>query len=109
MPFTLNAKREARSTAAKCGKEVPGYDARTRRWRHLDTCQYLTILIADVPRVKCPEYGVVTTSVSWAEPGSGFTAMFEALPPRLPGGHRERIDGHVAGVHQRHPGGCTRR
>ena len=25
------------------------------------------------------EHGVVTTSVPWAEPNSGFTAMFEAL------------------------------
>ena len=29
--------------------------------------------------MKCPEHGVVTTSVPWAEPNSGFTAMFEAL------------------------------
>ena len=62
-----------------CGEDSPGYDSRTRRWRHLDTCQYKTILVADVPRVKCKEHGVVTVSVPWAEPGSGFTAMFEAL------------------------------
>ena len=62
-----------------CGKHSPGYDSRRRRWRHLDTCQYKTILEADVPRVECPEHGVVTTSVPWAEPNSGFTAMFEAL------------------------------
>lgn len=62
-----------------CGKESPGYDSRWRRWRHLDTCQYKTILEANVPRVECPEHGVVTTSVPWAEPNSGFTAMFEAL------------------------------
>ena len=58
---------------------APGYDSRRRRWRHLDTCQYKTILEADVPRVKCPEHGVVTTTVPWAEPNSGFTALFEAL------------------------------
>ncbi len=27
----------------------------------------------------CKEHGVVTVSVTWAEPGSGFTALFEAL------------------------------
>ena len=32
-----------------------------------------------MPRVKCPEHGVVTTTVPWAEPNSGFTALFEAL------------------------------
>jgi len=67
------------SCCPTCGKESPGYDSRPRRWRHLDTCQYKTILLADVPRVKCEEHGVVTVSVPWAEPGSGFTAMFEAL------------------------------
>ena len=69
----------AKSCCPSCGKESPGYDSRRRRWRHLDTCQYKTILVADVPRVKCEEHGVVTVSVPWAEPGSGFTAMFEAL------------------------------
>jgi len=67
------------SCCPTCGKESPGYDSRPRRWRHLDTCQYKTILVADVPRVKCEEHGVITVSVPWAEPGSGFTAMFEAL------------------------------
>jgi len=62
-----------------CGKASPGYDTRVRRWRHLDTCQYKTILEAVVPRVECKEHGVVTTAVPWAEPGSGFTVMFEAL------------------------------
>lgn len=62
-----------------CGEDSAGYDSRPRRWRHLDTCQYKTILVADVPRVTCKEHGVVTVSVPWAEPGSGFTALFEAL------------------------------
>ena len=63
----------------KCGKACAGYDKRQRRWRHLDTCQLKTLLLADVPRVECAEHGVVTVSVPWAEPGSGFTALFEAL------------------------------
>lgn len=63
----------------QCGKPCPGYDKRPRRWRHLDTCQLKTLLVAEVPRVTCSEHGVVTVSVPWAEPGSGFTALFEAL------------------------------
>src|SRR5690606_22817775 len=66
-------------TCPKCGQVCPGYDRRPRRWRHLDTCQLKTVLEADVPRVECNEHGVVTVSVPWAEPGSGFTALFEAL------------------------------
>ena len=78
---TVQVEQEAgvKSCCPSCGKAAPGYDSRRRRWRHLDTCQYKTILVADVPRVKCEEHGVVTVSVPWAEPGSGFTAMFEAL------------------------------
>jgi transposase len=63
----------------KCGQVCPGYDRRPRRWRHLDTCQLKTVLVADVPRIECNEHGVVTVDVPWAEPGSGFTALFEAL------------------------------
>lgn len=78
---TVEVEQEpgVRACCPTCGKESPGYDSRRRRWRHLDTCQYKTILVADVPRVKCEEHGVVTVSVPWAEPGSGFTSMFEAL------------------------------
>lgn len=69
----------ARRSCPKCGKACPGYDKRRRRWRHLDTCQLKTLLVADVPRVSCAEHGVVTIDVPWAEPGSGFTALFESL------------------------------
>jgi transposase len=66
-------------TCPLCGKAAPGYDTRQRRWRHLDTCQYRTVLVADVPRVECKEHGVHQMGVSWSEPGSQFTALFEAL------------------------------
>jgi transposase len=48
-----------------------------RRWRHLDSCQFKTILIARIPRVKCPQHGVKNVSVPWAEKHSRFTIMFE--------------------------------
>lgn len=63
----------------ECGADCPGYDHRERRWRHLDTCQYKTILSARIPRVKCGEHGVQQVRVPWAEPGSRFTALFERL------------------------------
>jgi hypothetical protein len=52
---------------------------RRRQWRHLDTCQLKTLLVADLPRVQCAEHGVVSVHVPWSEPGSGFTALYEAL------------------------------
>lgn len=34
----------------ECDRVCGGYDTRERRWRHLDTMQYRTILIAEIPR-----------------------------------------------------------
>lgn len=75
----VSASEDAQWVCPHCGAAVSGYDHRTRKWRHLDTMQYHTILEAKVPRVRCPEHGVVTVQVPWAEPDSGFTALFEAL------------------------------
>lgn len=63
----------------ECGSPSSRYDTRSRQWRHLDTCQYRTILRADVPRVECSLHGVKTIRVPWSESGSSFTALFEAL------------------------------
>lgn len=76
---TVELKAGAQLHCPHCGKDVAGYDKRQKTWRHLDTCQYQTILSANVPRVKCPEHGVSLIQVPWSEPGSGFTALFEAL------------------------------
>lgn len=50
-----------------------------RRWRHLDSCQFKTLVVADVPRVKCEVHGTQMVQVPWAEPRSRFTALFERL------------------------------
>jgi transposase len=44
-----------------------------------DTCQYRTILHACPPRMQCAEHGVRVVQLPWAEPGSRFTELFEAL------------------------------
>jgi transposase len=62
-----------------CQGVCPRYDKRSRRWRHLDTCQYQTVLVADVPRVQCAEHGIKQIDVPWAEERSRFTALFEIL------------------------------
>ena len=73
------AHGDPRPPCPQCGKPCPGYDSRPRRWRHLDTCQLRTILVAEVPRVECSEHGIVQVRVPWGEPGSRFTALYEAL------------------------------
>lgn len=63
----------------KCEAIVPRHDSRSRRWRHLNTMQWKTFVVADVPRTHCPEHGVLQQSVPWAEDQSRFTATFEAF------------------------------
>src|ERR1700735_2040426 len=50
-----------------------------RQWRHLDTCQYRTILHAAPPRSQCSEHGVRVVGLPWAEANSRFTALMEGL------------------------------
>lgn len=70
--------REA--SCPSCGKSCRLYDLReVRRWRHLDTMQFETIICARVPRCECPEHGVATIAVPWAGKHSRFTLMFEAF------------------------------
>ena len=62
-----------------CGELCAIYDHEKRRWRHLDSCGFTTILEADVPRICCKDHGVKQVSVPWAEASSRFTALFEAI------------------------------
>ena len=67
-------------TCPECGNVCPLYDHQPeRRWRHLDTCQYKTILHAEPPRTNCGEHGVRAVKLPWAEPNSRFTALFEGI------------------------------
>lgn len=50
-----------------------------RTWRHLDTMQFETRIVARTPRVKCESCGVKTCAVPWAAKSSRFTLMFEAF------------------------------
>ena len=64
----------------ECSAPSPLYDHQPERcWRHLDTCQYRTILHANPPRTQCAQHGVKVIKLPWAEAGSRFTALFEAL------------------------------
>lgn len=63
----------------ECLAVAPIHDHQDRTWRHLDTCQFKTLVHARVPRLKCPTHGIRQLKVPWAEPGSQFTALFETL------------------------------
>jgi len=69
-----------RFSCPECGRELGVYDHQAERvWRHLDSCQFLTYLHARPPRVSCPEHGVRQVTLPWAQAGSRFTNLFEAL------------------------------
>ena len=69
-----------RFACPECARELAVYDHSSERvWRHLDSCQFLTYLHASPPRVSCPEHGVRQAPLPWAEAGSRFTNLFEAL------------------------------
>jgi transposase len=109
----------------ECSGAATRHDTRRRSWRHLDTCQFQTILTAEVPRVRCPDHGVLQLRVPWAEPGSRFTALFEGLAiswlkeasisavARLMGLSWDQVDGIMAravrrGLSRRGPKTLTR-
>jgi transposase len=61
-----------------CGVRRPRYDpGRVRRWRALDAGRVLTFVQSQVPRVSCPQHGVVTAAVPWARHGARHTRGFE--------------------------------
>ncbi len=100
----------------ECHVAAPIHDHRERVWRHLDACQYRTLVHARVPRLACPTHGTRQVRVPWAEEGSRFTALFEALaiewlkratiysPPNHPGGtvHKTTKEAGAAEAAERH-------
>ena len=74
----VNHARGVRFECPECSEHLPCYDhGEERRWRHLDSCQFKTILVARVRRVECPKHGIKSVRVSWAEPHSRFTLLFK--------------------------------
>jgi transposase len=60
-------------------EKLPIHDHVERSWRHLDTCQFETILVCRVPRLQLPDGKVWTVPVPWAEARSRFTELFERM------------------------------
>jgi transposase len=54
-----------------------------RQWRHLDTCQLETRIVAELPRLKYKSGRVEDASVPWADRFSRLTQMMEAFIIRL--------------------------
>ena len=79
-------------TCPECGRPANRYDTRQRRWRHLDTCQYRTILAWGAGRlVAVGNEGVVYSDggISWTKPSDTSTGQL-AFPWDL---DRRRLHG----------------
>ncbi len=64
----------------ECGEMCALYDHQpSRNWRHLDTCQYRTIIHADPPRSNCSKHGARAVKLPWAEQRGRFTLLFERM------------------------------
>lgn len=75
---TVAHPAEATWRCPHCDQPAPLYDhGPMRTWRHLDSCQFQTHLQARPPRVDCPQHGVCTVKLPWAQSGSRFTVLME--------------------------------
>jgi transposase len=63
----------------QCQQRMQIHDYEERRWRHLDSCQFKTIIVSRVPSVRCPDHGSQTVAVPWAEKYARFSRLFERL------------------------------
>ncbi|PIQ68605.1 MAG: ISL3 family transposase [Candidatus Taylorbacteria bacterium CG11_big_fil_rev_8_21_14_0_20_46_11] len=62
----------------QCGVASRLHDhAPERRWRHLDTMQFVTEIVARLPRITCRKHGVKTVTIPWADPHARWTILFE--------------------------------
>lgn len=74
----INTVKGVKLPCPACGKPCPKEDHREKRtWRHLDTMQFETTIICRVPRVNCPDHGVLSAQVPFAKGYSRFTELFE--------------------------------
>lgn len=94
---TVGIAENTQLTCPTCRKSCSVHDHRHRKWRHLDTCQFMTLVEADVPRVMCPEHGCQGTVAKLAmrQPFvlfKGLTFQKLCLPGAFrPGDHHNKM------------------
>lgn len=78
LSIRISVPRGAKLPCPVCDRLCDKEDHREERsWRHLDAMQFETIIKCRVPRVNCPEHGIKTANVPWADNYSRFTFLFE--------------------------------
>jgi transposase len=76
---TARPRKHLQGRCGVCARRCPGFDQGEgrRRWRALDLGTLKAFVEADVPRVRCPEHGVVVVAVPWARHGARHTRGFD--------------------------------
>jgi transposase len=76
---TARPRKHLQGRCGVCVRRCPGFDRGEgrRRWRALDLGTVRAFVEADVPRVRCPEHGVVVVAVPWARHGARHTRGFD--------------------------------
>jgi transposase len=77
----VRRRARVRGRCGHCGVVAPWFDngGGERRWRHIDMGMATCELVAEAPRVTCPEHGVTVAEVSFARHDSAFSRAFEDL------------------------------
>ena len=75
----VRPRRAVQHRCGRCRRRCARYDGgtRQRRWRGLDLGTVPVLLVADLPRVRCPVHGVISAHVPWARHGAGHTIAFD--------------------------------
>jgi len=73
----VNVGLKEKTKWAQEGELLPIHDYTIRSWRHLDTMQLETTIVAKVPRVHYPDGTTGIVSVPWAGARSRWTTAFE--------------------------------
>lgn len=73
----VRPNRRNRWRCPACGRKCPVYDhpCDGSTWRSMDFGPASVYLVASVPRVCCPEHGVLAAAVPWARPGTSKTVL----------------------------------
>jgi len=73
----LEHNTQCKPCSPQCGLPRPLKNhADERIWRHLDTMQSQTTIVARIPRTNCPDCGVRNVHLPWAAPHGRFTLLF---------------------------------
>ena len=75
----VRLRKRRRGACGRCQTASPWFDQGdgARRWRHIDVGYATCELLADAPRVDCPEHGPTVVALGFARHDSAFTAALE--------------------------------